>query len=61
MDNTKKIIFLTSLVCVAIGLAASVWLYTVLHDITSIAMMAFFFLATIWFGYNVRNIFKSKP
>lgn len=49
-----------SLVFIALGFGASVWLYTVLHDTTSIVMMAVFFIALIWYGFNVRNMIKNK-
>lgn len=49
-----------SLVFIAIGFGASVWLYTVLHDSLSIVMMAVFLIALIWYGFNVRNMFKSN-
>lgn len=49
-----------SLVFIAIGFVASVWLYTVLHDTTSVVMMVIFFLALVWYGFNVRNLLKSK-
>ena len=49
-----------SLVFIALGFGASVWLYTVLHDTTSIVMMIVFFIALIWYGFNVRNMMKNK-
>ncbi len=45
-----------SLVFILIGLGASVWLYTVLNDTASIVMMAVFFVALVWYGFNVKNI-----
>lgn len=50
---------LLSFVFIAIGFAASVWLYTVLNDLTSIVMMVVFFLALVWYGFNVRNMLKK--
>ena len=50
---------LLSFVFIAIGFAASVWLYTVLNDQTSIVMMVVFFLALVWYGFNVRNMLKK--
>ena len=49
-----------SLVFIAVGFGASVWLYTVLHDSTSIVMMAVFLAAFVWYGMNVRNILRKK-
>ena len=46
-----------SLVFILIGFGASVWLYSVLKDTTSIVMMSVFFVALIWFGFNVKKIF----
>ena len=60
MEKLKKIFMILSLVFIAIGFGASVWLYTVLHDGMSIAMMAIFLIALIWYGVNVRNMLKSK-
>ena len=45
-----------SLVFILIGFVASIWLYTVLHDTTSIIMMAVFLVALIWYGFNVKRI-----
>ncbi|MBR1668559.1 MAG: hypothetical protein IJ693_09810 [Bacteroidaceae bacterium] len=59
MDKLKKIFMLLSFVFIAIGFAASVWLYTVLNDLTSIVMMVVFFLALVWYGFNVRNMLKK--
>lgn len=60
MERFKNIFMIASFVFIAIGFGASVWLYTVLHDTTSIVMMAVFLLALIWYGFNVRNVLKNK-
>lgn len=49
-----------SLVFIIIGFGASVWLYTVLKDAASIVMMIVFFVALIWYGFNVKNILKKN-
>lgn len=60
MEKLRKIFMVLSLVFIAIGFGASVWLYTVLHDGMSIAMMVIFLIALVWYAFNVRNIFKPK-
>lgn len=45
-----------SLVFILIGFGASVWLYMVLKDTASIVMMAVFFVALVWYGFNVKNM-----
>ena len=60
LEQAKKIFMILSLVFIAIGFVASVWLYIVLHDTTSVVMMVIFFLALVWYGFNVRNLLKSK-
>lgn len=60
MEKLKKLFMILSLVFIAIGFGASVWLYTVLHDSMSIIMMAIFLIALIWYGFNVRNMFNSN-
>ena len=60
MERLKKIFMILSLIFIAIGFGASVWLYTVLHDSTSIVMMVVFFIALVWYGFNVKNMLKSK-
>lgn len=60
MEKLKTIFMILSLIFIAIGLGASVWLYTVLHDGVSVVMMVIFFVALIWYGFNVRNMLKSK-
>jgi hypothetical protein len=57
MERLKKIFMVLSLVFILIGFGASVWLYTVLKDTTSIVMMSVFFIALIWYGFNVKKIF----
>lgn len=57
MENLKKTFMVLSLVVILIGFGASVWLYMVLKDTTSIVMMCVFFVALIWFGFNVKKIF----
>ncbi len=47
-----------SLIFIVVGFGASVWLYTVLHDTTSIVMMAVFLIAMVWYGFNVKSIFR---
>ena len=49
-----------SLVFILIGFGASIWLYTVLRDTTSIIMMAVFLVALIWYGFNVKSILKGN-
>ena len=48
-----------SLVFILIGFGASIWLYTVLHDTTSIIMMVVFLIAMVWYGFNVKSILKK--
>ena len=38
---------------------ASIWLYTVLKDATSMVMMAVFLVALIWYGFNVKSLLKK--
>jgi hypothetical protein len=56
MEKLKKIFMILSFVFIIIGFGASIWLYTVLQDSTSIIMMVVFFVALIWFGFNVKRI-----
>ena len=58
MDKLKKVFMTISLVFIVICFGASVWLYSVLQDNMSLTLMVAFFLALIWFGINVRNIYK---
>ena len=60
MDKLKKIFMILSFVFICVGFAASVWLYTVLHDETSILIMAVMFVGLVWFGYNLCGMFKEK-
>ena len=56
MEKLKKTFMILSFVFIIIGFGASIWLYTVLRDTTSIIMMAVFLVALIWFGFNVKNL-----
>lgn len=47
-----------SLVFIAVCFGASIWLYSVLQDLMSIVFMVVLFVALVWFGINVRNIYK---
>ena len=49
-----------SLVFILIGFGASIWLYSVLQDTTSIIMMVVFLVALIWFGFNVKSVLKKE-
>lgn len=60
MERLKKIFMVLSLVFILIGFGASIWLYTVLRDTTSIIMMAVFLVALIWYGFNVKSILKGN-
>lgn len=59
MEKLKKIFMITSLLFILVCFGASIWLYTVLPDTMSIIIMAIFFLALVWFGFNVRNMLKT--
>ena len=59
MEKLKKIFMVLSLVFILIGFGASIWLYSVLQDTTSIIMMVVFLIALIWFGFNVKNLFRQ--
>ena len=59
MDKLKKILMVTSLVFIALCFGASVWLYSVLHDTTSIIIMAVLFVALMWYAFNVHSMFKK--
>lgn len=59
MEKLKKIFMITSLLFIVVCFGASIWLYTVLPDTMSIIIMAIFFLALVWFGFNVRNMLKT--
>ncbi len=60
MERLKKIFMVLSLVFILIGFGASIWLYTVLRDTTSIIMMAVFLVALIWYGFNVKSVLKGN-
>lgn len=60
MEKLRKIFMILSLVFILIGFGASIWLYTVLQDTTSIILMVVFLLALIWYGFNVKNILKKE-
>ncbi|MBO7569469.1 MAG: hypothetical protein J6T11_03870 [Bacteroidaceae bacterium] len=59
MERLKKIFMILSLVFIIIGFGASIWLYTVLKDATSMVMMAVFLVALIWYGFNVKSLLKK--
>ncbi|MBR6201455.1 MAG: hypothetical protein IKQ62_00450 [Bacteroidaceae bacterium] len=59
MEKLKKIFMITSLLFIVVCFGASIWLYTVLPDTMSIIIMVIFFLALVWFGFNVRNMLKT--
>jgi len=59
MENLKKTFMILSLIFIIVGFAASVWLYTVLSDTTSIIMMVVFLIAMVWYGFNVKSILKK--
>ena len=60
MEKLRKIFMILSLVFILIGFGASIWLYTVLQDTSSIILMVVFLLALIWYGFNVKNILKKE-
>lgn len=59
MEKLRKTFMWLSFAFIAIGFGASLWLYTVLRDTTTIVMMIIFFIALIWYGFNVRNMLKK--
>ena len=59
MEKLRKTFMWLSFAFIAIGFGASLWLYTVLRDTTTIVMMIIFFVALIWYGFNVRNMLKN--
>lgn len=59
MERLKNFFMMLSLGFIAIGFVASIWLYSVLHDTLSLLMMAIFLIGLIWYGFNVKNLFKS--
>lgn len=48
-----------SLVFIALCFGASVWLYSVLMDSTSMIIMAVLSIALIWYALNVRSAFRK--
>ncbi|MDE5739785.1 MAG: hypothetical protein K2H04_09085 [Bacteroidaceae bacterium] len=58
MERLKKLFMTLSLVFIAVCFGASIWLYSVLQDLMSIVFMVVLFVALVWFGINVRNIYK---
>ncbi|MBO4431713.1 MAG: hypothetical protein J5790_10275 [Bacteroidaceae bacterium] len=60
MEKLKKLFMVLSLVFILIGFGASIWLYSVLQDTTSIIMMVVFLVALIWFGFNVKSVLKKE-
>lgn len=59
MEKLKKTFMILSLLFIVVGFGASVWLYTVLQDTTSMIMMAVFLIAMVWYGFNVKNILRK--
>lgn len=59
MEKLRKTFMWLSFAFIAIGFGASLWLYTVLRDTTTIVMMIIFFIALIWYGFNVKNMLKD--
>lgn len=60
MERLKKIFMVMSLVFIVLCFGASVWLYSVLKDSTSMVIMEVLFVAMIWYALNVRSIFKKE-
>ena len=60
MDRAKLIVYSISLLFMAICFGISVWLSVVLGDAMSYTMAVFFAVGMIWFGINVKNIYKEK-
>jgi hypothetical protein len=60
MEKLKKLFMILSLVFIALGFGASIWLYTVQPDTTAIVMMVIFFIALLWYGWSVRNMMKNS-
>ena len=59
MEKLKKTFMILSLIFIIVGFGASVWLYMVLKDTTSIIMMALFLIARVWYGFNVKSILRK--
>ena len=60
MEKAKLIFMTLSFLFLLIGFGASVWLYTVLPDSTSMVIMMLFFVAAIWYGINVWRLWKER-
>ena len=60
MEKLKKTFMILSLIFIIVGFGASVWLYTVLSDTTSIIMMVVFLIAMVWYGFNVKSVLKGN-
>ena len=60
MEKTKKLFMTISFVVLLIGLCAGVWMYSVLKDSTSLIIVVLLFLAVIWYGLNVYNLWTKK-
>lgn len=60
MDKLKKIFVVLSAVSGVLGFGASIWLYTVLKDTMSMVMIGLFFVALLWYGYNLYNQLKKN-
>ena len=60
MEKLKKTFMILSLIFIIVGFGASVWLYTVLSDTTSIIMMVVFLIAMVWYGFNVKSLFGKN-
>ena len=59
MERLKKLFMTLSLVFIVVCFGVSIWLYAVLQDTMSVVLMVVFLLALVWFGINVRNIYKA--
>lgn len=60
MEKTKKLLMTISFIVLIIGLCAGVWMYSVLKDSTSLIIVVLLFLAVIWYGFNVYNLWTKK-
>jgi len=60
MEKAKLIFMTMSFIFLVVGFGASVWLYTVIPDFMSICIMALFFVAAIWYGFNVWKLWKER-
>lgn len=59
MEKLKTVFFILSFIFIFVGFGASIWLYVVLSDGMSMAIMVIFFLALVWYGFNVRTMLKK--